>query len=126
MAEQPNFISQQSGPHYSSEPAPVSAQSASNVRMVSSERAMKPYAIFQTEIRSLARSSALSSMSFSFATGLTTTALKLYAAYATEMAWREDARRISNGNQFAMIVSAVTVAPKSEAWCGYWKRSTTK
>ena len=44
------------------------------------------------------------------------------AAYATEMAWREDARRVSNGNQFAMIVSAAVVAPKSVAWCGYWKR----
>ena len=47
---------------------------------------------------------------------------KHLSAYATEMAWREDARRVSNGNQFAMIVSAVAIAPKSSAWCGYWKR----
>jgi transposase-like protein len=44
-------------------------------------------------------------------------------AYATEMAWREDARRQSNGNQFAMLVSAAAVAPKSEQWCGYWQRN---
>ena len=43
-------------------------------------------------------------------------------AYAVEMAWREDARRVSNGNQFTMIVSAAAIAPKSEAWCGYWQK----
>lgn len=46
---------------------------------------------------------------------------KYLAAYATEMAWREDARRIANGSQFAMIVSAAAIAPKSDAWCGYWQ-----
>ncbi|WP_375205668.1 IS1595 family transposase [Hyphococcus sp.] len=45
------------------------------------------------------------------------------AAYATEMAWREDARRQSNGNQFTMIVSAAAMAPKSAIWCGYWQRN---
>ncbi len=44
------------------------------------------------------------------------------SAYATEMAWREDARRVGNGNQFAMVVGAVTAAPKSDVWCGYWQR----
>lgn len=43
-------------------------------------------------------------------------------AYATEMAWREDARRQSNGNQFTMITAAAATAPKSAMWCGYWKR----
>jgi transposase-like protein len=43
-------------------------------------------------------------------------------AYATEMAWRENARRQSNGNQFTMLVSAAAIAPKSEQWCGYWQR----
>ena len=47
---------------------------------------------------------------------------KYLAAYATEMAWREDARRTANGSQFAMIVSAAAIAPKSAAWCGYWQR----
>jgi hypothetical protein len=36
---------------------------------------------------------------------------KYLAAYATEMGWREDARRVSNGNQFAMLISAAAVAP---------------
>lgn len=49
---------------------------------------------------------------------------KYLHAYATEMAWREDARRISNGNQFAMLVTSAAVAPKSTAWCGYWQRRT--
>lgn len=44
------------------------------------------------------------------------------SAYATEMAWREDARRVSNGNQFTMITSAAAAAPKSAAWSGYWQR----
>lgn len=43
-------------------------------------------------------------------------------SYAVEMAWREDCRREANGNQYAMIVSAVSVAPKSERLCGYWQR----
>ena len=47
---------------------------------------------------------------------------KYLAAYATEMAWREDARRTANGSQFAMIVSAAAIAPKSDAWSGYWQK----
>lgn len=43
-------------------------------------------------------------------------------SYATELAWREDVRRVSNGNQFTMIVTAAATAPKSAAWCGYWQR----
>jgi transposase-like protein len=48
---------------------------------------------------------------------------KYLSAYATEMAWREDARRQSNGNQFTMIVSAAMAAPVSRQWKGYWQRS---
>ncbi len=47
---------------------------------------------------------------------------KHLAAYAVEMAWREDNRRQSNGNQFTMITAAAAAAPKSAAWCGYWQR----
>lgn len=43
-------------------------------------------------------------------------------SYAAEMAWREDNRREANGTQYAMVVSAVGVAPKSERLCGYWQR----
>ena len=40
--------------------------------------------------------------------------------YAEEMAWREDARRNSNGDQYAMALSAVGIAGKSDRMCGYW------
>lgn len=43
-------------------------------------------------------------------------------AYAAEMAWREDCRRMDNGTQYAMAVGAVSVAPQSRDWCGYWQR----
>lgn len=43
-------------------------------------------------------------------------------AYVTELAWREDFRRTSNGGQFAMLADAAAQAPKSKAWCGYWQR----
>ena len=49
---------------------------------------------------------------------------KHLAAYATEMAWRENSRRISNGCQFTMLVSSAAAAPKSPKWCGYWQRKT--
>ena len=48
---------------------------------------------------------------------------KYLHAYATEIAWREDACRQSNGNQFAMIVAAAGAAPKSERWSGYWQKN---
>ena len=44
------------------------------------------------------------------------------AAYAGEIAWREDVRREANGNQFAMLVTAVGAAPRSRTWAGYWQR----
>lgn len=44
------------------------------------------------------------------------------AAYASEMAWREDYRRTPNGTQFSMVVSAAGSAPVSNQWCGYWQR----
>jgi transposase-like protein len=47
---------------------------------------------------------------------------KYLAAYAAEMAWREDCRREANGTQFAMVIGAVAIAPKSRQWCGYWHR----
>jgi transposase-like protein len=44
------------------------------------------------------------------------------AAYATEMAWREDNRRVSNGEQFLMATSAAMAHPVSRQWKGYWQR----
>lgn len=49
---------------------------------------------------------------------------KYLSAYAAEMAWREDCRREANGTQYAMVVGAITVAPKSDQWCGYWQRGS--
>lgn len=44
-------------------------------------------------------------------------------AYATEMAWREDHRRKSNGAQFNHVAAAALALSKSRAWCGYWQRA---
>ena len=43
-------------------------------------------------------------------------------AYAAEMDWREDRRRVSNGEQFAAIVTAAAKHPVSRKWKGYWQR----
>lgn len=47
---------------------------------------------------------------------------KYLSAYATEMAWREDVRRTSNGGQFVQVVTATMNAPVSRQWKGYWQR----
>ena len=44
-------------------------------------------------------------------------------AYANEMAWREDNRRVSNGELYLMAADAALKHPKSLQWCGYWQRS---
>src|SRR5258708_2562246 len=44
-------------------------------------------------------------------------------AYADEMAWREDNRRISNGVQYLAVIDAVSKHPVSKQWKGYWQRS---
>lgn len=49
-----------------------------SVRMVSSERAMKPLTIFETEILAITRASALSSIAFSFSAGLASYAFQEY------------------------------------------------
>jgi transposase-like protein len=43
-------------------------------------------------------------------------------AYASEMAWREDNRRVSNGEQFLMTAAAALAHPVSRQWKGYWQR----
>ncbi|AMJ63833.1 IS1595 family transposase [Bosea sp. PAMC 26642] len=45
-------------------------------------------------------------------------------AYSSEMAWREDHRRVSNGEQYLMIASAALAHPVSRLWKGYWQRRT--
>ena len=44
------------------------------------------------------------------------------AAYASEMAWREDKRRMSNGEQYLMAAEASLRHPVSRVWKGYWQR----
>jgi len=44
-------------------------------------------------------------------------------AYASEMAWREDHRRVSNGEQFTRVAAASMAHPVSRVWKGYWQRS---
>ena len=44
-------------------------------------------------------------------------------SYASEMAWRENNRRVSNGDQFLLTVRAAAHHPVSRQWKGYWQRS---
>jgi transposase-like protein len=44
-------------------------------------------------------------------------------AYANEMAWREDNRRVSNGLLYLAMTNAALKHPISQQWCGYWQRS---
>jgi ISXO2 transposase-like protein len=44
------------------------------------------------------------------------------ASYAAEMDWREDRRRVSNGEQYLAIVTAALHHPVSRQWKGYWQR----
>lgn len=43
-------------------------------------------------------------------------------SYASEMAWREDNRRVSNGELYLMATKAAMTAPVSRSWKGYWQR----
>jgi transposase-like protein len=45
------------------------------------------------------------------------------ASYAAEMDWREDNRRISNGEQYLIAVNATAKHPISAQWKGYWHRN---
>lgn len=45
------------------------------------------------------------------------------SAYAAEMAWREDNRRVSNGEQFLIAGKAALEHPVSRQWKGYWQRT---
>jgi hypothetical protein len=45
------------------------------------------------------------------------------AAYANEMAWREDHRRAANGDQLRTVASLAMSHGVSRVWKGYWHRS---
>ena len=42
--------------------------------------------------------------------------------YASEMAWRENRRRASNGHQYMAVVTHALAHPVSRNWKGYWQR----
>jgi len=44
-------------------------------------------------------------------------------SYAGEMAWREDHRRIGNGEQYLLATNAALKHPVSRQWKGYWQRT---
>lgn len=48
---------------------------------------------------------------------------KYLAAYAVEMAWREDNRRQANGVLHQMAAGAALGHPVSRVWAGYWQRN---
>jgi hypothetical protein len=47
-------------------------------------------------------------------------------AYANEMAWREDNRRVSNGMLYLALTNATLKHPISQQWSGYWQRSAKR
>jgi len=48
---------------------------------------------------------------------------KYLLAYAVEMAWREDGRRMPNGALHQAATAAALAHPVSRQWKGYWQRS---
>jgi hypothetical protein len=49
--------------------------------------------------------------------------LPILHAYAEEMAWREDNRRINNGELYLIATNAALQSPVSRQWKGYWQRN---
>jgi transposase-like protein len=48
-------------------------------------------------------------------------------AYASEIAWREDYRRVSNGDQYGLIAGLALHHPHSQqGWRGYWQRRAAR
>jgi transposase-like protein len=47
---------------------------------------------------------------------------KYLSSYAAEMAWRENNRRISNGEQYLIATNAALSSPVSRTWKGYWQK----
>ena len=47
---------------------------------------------------------------------------KYLISYAREMAWKEDNRRVPNGDQHKAATGAALAHPVSRQWCGYWQR----
>ena len=43
-------------------------------------------------------------------------------SYANEMAWREDNRRVPNGDLYKLVAGAALAHSVSREWSGYWQR----
>jgi hypothetical protein len=43
--------------------------------------------------------------------------------YAQEMAWKENHRRVPNGDQFRAVLALAAASGPSVDFCGYWQRS---
>ena len=48
---------------------------------------------------------------------------KYLISYASEMAWKEDNRRVDNGAQHKAVTGMALAHPVSRVWAGYWQRS---
>ena len=48
---------------------------------------------------------------------------KYLDSYAKEMTWREDNRRVSNGELYLIATNAALTSPVSRQWKGYWQRN---
>ena len=48
---------------------------------------------------------------------------KYLVSYAREMAWKEDNRRVANGDQHQVVIAAALAHPVSRVWAGYWQRA---
>ena len=46
--------------------------------------------------------------------------------YAAEAAWKEDNRRLPNGEAFTHTVGLTMASPVSRTWKGYWQRHTVQ
>ena len=46
--------------------------------------------------------------------------------YAQEASWREDCRRLSNGEQVSRVAGLAMVSKPSVDFCGYWQQHITK
>lgn len=44
------------------------------------------------------------------------------SAYSAEASWREDNRRVTNGDQAMMVGAAALASRQSRTWAGYWQR----
>lgn len=48
---------------------------------------------------------------------------KYLDSYANEMAWREDNRKVSNGELYLIVTNTALNSPVSRQWKGYWQKS---